>query len=156
MDEAQDAHGIHGQFATTSQPIGLQRRSSLEFTQIACRRLTKRSVSLIVKDRVFKLRLRSGKTEAVAREFADAYSGHSHGAGYATTAGENESPAIASSTACATRVWIPLAATFAPVNNVEIGAPGVRVLTPPAAMPLQAAAAELNIIQFVPGKASGR
>jgi hypothetical protein len=49
-------------------------------------------VSLIVEDRVFKLRLRSGKTEAVPREFADAYSGHSHGAGYATTAGENDEP----------------------------------------------------------------
>ena len=49
-------------------------------------RLIRRSVSLIVKDRVFKLQLRAGKTEAEARELADAYSGHSLRAGYATTA----------------------------------------------------------------------
>jgi len=60
--------------------------------QIARHRLARRSVSLIVKDRVFKLQLRAGKTEAEARELADAYSGHSLRAGYATTAGENDEP----------------------------------------------------------------
>ena len=49
-------------------------------------------MSLIAKDRVFKLQLRAGKAEAEARELADAYSGHSLRAGYATTAGENDEP----------------------------------------------------------------
>jgi hypothetical protein len=39
-------------------------------------------------------------------------------AGYATTAGEHdESPATAFSSACATRAWIPPAATSAPVSS---------------------------------------
>ena len=60
--------------------------------QISGRRLTKRSVSLIVKDRVYRLQRLAGKADAEAREIADAYSGHSLRAGYATTAGEHDEP----------------------------------------------------------------
>jgi integrase len=59
---------------------------------IGADRLTSRSVSLIVKARVYILALHRGKSAEEARELADLFSGHSMRAGYATTAGEHDEP----------------------------------------------------------------
>jgi integrase len=60
---------------------------------IAPDRLTGRSISRIVKARIRKLAIAKGKTEAEAETIAEAFSGHSMGAGYATTAGAHDEPA---------------------------------------------------------------
>ena len=60
---------------------------------IAPDRLTDRSISRIVKARIRKLAIGQGKTEAEAETIAEAFSGHSMRAGYATTAGAHDEPA---------------------------------------------------------------
>ena len=60
---------------------------------IAAGRLTDRSVSRIVKARIHKLAVDQGKTDDEAEAIAEAFSGHSMRAGYATTAGAHDEPA---------------------------------------------------------------
>jgi integrase len=60
---------------------------------ISPERLTDRSISRIVKVRIRKLAIAKGKTEAEAETIAEAFSGHSMRAGYATTAGAHDEPA---------------------------------------------------------------
>ena len=60
---------------------------------IAPNRLTDRSISRIVKARIRKLAIGQVKTEAEAETIAEAFSGHSMRAGYATTAGAHDEPA---------------------------------------------------------------
>jgi integrase len=60
---------------------------------IAPDRLTDRSISRIVKARIRKLAIAKGKTELEAETIAQAFSGHSMRAGYASTAGAHDEPA---------------------------------------------------------------
>ena len=60
---------------------------------IAPDRLTDRIFSRIVKARIRRLAIGQGKTEAEAETIAEAFSGHSMRAGYATTAGAHDEPA---------------------------------------------------------------
>jgi integrase len=60
---------------------------------VAPDRLTDRSISRIVKARIRKLAIAKGKTEDEAETIAEAFSGHSMRAGYATTAGAHDEPA---------------------------------------------------------------
>jgi hypothetical protein len=62
-------------------------------------RLTDRSISRIVKARIRKLAIAKGKTEREAETIAEAFSGHSRRAGYATTAGAHDEPAYRTSSA---------------------------------------------------------
>jgi hypothetical protein len=93
---------------------------------IAASRLTDRSVARIVKLRLRKLAIASGRSAADANKLASAFSSHSLALASPPQPPSTMRPAIASRAICATAAWTPQAATSAlPSSGPSRGSRGL-------------------------------